>query len=94
MPVYLLLAVADPWVRRLPWRRRHLALWGGHRDALSSALALSVTGVPHVDPRLTTIGYGAVVLPLLLQGGLLQVVFRGLRLAEGPQAPEPQEHDA
>ena len=88
-PVYLLLGIADPMVRRLPWRWRHLAFWGGLRGALSIALALAVAGTPGVDPRIPTIAYGAVVLSLLVQGGLLELVFRGLRLPESAQAAQP-----
>lgn len=89
VPVYLLLGIADPMVRRLPWRWRHLAFWGGLRGALSIALALAVTGAPGVDPRVPTIAYGAVVLSLLVQGGLLELVFRALRLPERPEAAQP-----
>ena len=94
IPVYLLLGIADPMVRRLPWRWRHLAFWGGLRGALSIALALAVAGVAGVDPRVPTIAYGAVVLSLLLQGGLLEVVYRALGLAtpradQGTQTAEP-----
>ena len=89
VPVYLLLGIADPMVRRLPWRWRHLAFWGGLRGALSIALALAVAGTPGVDPRLPTIAYGAVVLSLLVQGGLLELVFRALRLPESAQAAQP-----
>lgn len=89
VPVYLLLGIADPMVRRLPWRWRHLAFWGGLRGALSIALALAVAGTPGVDTRIPTIAYGAVVLSLLVQGGLLELVFRGLGLTESAQAAQP-----
>lgn len=80
LPVYGLLVVADPRARRIPWRWRHLAVWAGLRGALSVALALSLAGRPHVSPQVATLGYGVVVLSLLVQGGFAGAVAHALRL--------------
>jgi CPA1 family monovalent cation:H+ antiporter len=75
VPVYLLLA-PEP----VPWRWRHLVFWGGLRGALGVALALSVAGTRGVDARVAPIAYGAIVLSLLVQGGLLRPLARWLRV--------------
>ena len=74
VPVYGLLAVADPRARSIPWRWRHMTLWGGLRGGLSVALALSVTAYARVNPSVPVLAYGMVVLSLLVQGGLLRPV--------------------
>jgi CPA1 family monovalent cation:H+ antiporter len=84
IPVYGLLALADPRGDAIPWSWRHMTLWGGLRGALSVALALSVAGHPGVDPRVSLIAYGMVVLSLLVQGGLLLPVASALRLRTVP----------
>jgi CPA1 family monovalent cation:H+ antiporter len=58
-----------------------MTFWGGMRGALSVALALSVASTPGVNPRISVIAYGMVVLSLLIQGGLLLPVadLLGLR---------------
>jgi CPA1 family monovalent cation:H+ antiporter len=63
-----------------------MTFWGGIRGALSVALALSVAGYAQVDPNLTVVAYGIVVLSLLIQGGLLLPVawLLGLRPQEAP----------
>lgn len=83
LPVYGLLAVADPRVRAIPWRWRHMTLWGGLRGGLAVALALSVRQVPGVDPSVSILAYGMVVLSLVVQGGLLVPVADLLRLRGG-----------
>jgi len=84
IPVYGLLAVADPRATSIPWRWRHMALWGGLRGALSVALALSVVGRAGVDARVSVLAYGMVILSLVVQGGLLVPVADklGLRAAK------------
>jgi Na+:H+ antiporter len=84
IPVYGLLAVADPRASAIPWRWRHLTLWGGLRGALSVALALSVADYPGVDHRVSLLAYGMVVLSLLVQGGLLVPIASALRLRASP----------
>ena len=81
LPVYGLLAVADPRVSWIPWRWRHLVFWSGMRGGLSIALALSLVGLAGVDARVATVGYGVVGLSLLVQGGLLRPVARLLGLS-------------
>ena len=80
VPTYLLLAVADPGGRQIPWRWRHLTFWGGLRGALGVALALSVAGLPNVGADVSTIAYGVILLSLLVQGGLIVAVTRALAL--------------
>jgi CPA1 family monovalent cation:H+ antiporter len=80
IPVYTLLGLADPRGRSIPWRWRHMTLWGGLRGALSVALALSVAAMPGVNPNVSVLAYGMVVLSLIIQGGLLLPVARLLRL--------------
>ena len=64
-----------------------MTFWGGIRGALSVALALSVAGYPQVNPLVSVLAYGMVVLSLLIQGGLLLPVadllhLRSVRPAE------------
>ncbi|HYM97981.1 MAG TPA: sodium:proton antiporter [Candidatus Sulfotelmatobacter sp.] len=71
LPVYSLLGLADLRGSSIPWSWRHLTFWGGIRGALSVALALSVAGYTQIDPLVSVLAYGMVVLSLLIQGGLL-----------------------
>jgi CPA1 family monovalent cation:H+ antiporter len=71
IPVYTLLGLADVRGSSIPWSWRHMTFWGGMRGALSVALALSVARYPGVNPEVSVIAYGMVVLSLLVQGGLL-----------------------
>lgn len=82
IPVYGLLAAVDPNGQRIPWAWRHMTLWGGLRGALSVALALSVAGNPAVNPGVSVIAYGMVVLSLVVQGGLLLPVASRLGLRQ------------
>ena len=84
VPVYGLLAAVDPRVKRIPWAWRHMTLWGGLRGALSVALALSVSANAAVNPNVSAIAYGMVVLSLVVQGGLLLPVAGLLGLRERP----------
>ena len=81
IPVYGLLGLSDVGGRSIPWSWRHMTFWGGMRGALSVALALSVADHPGVNPEVSVIAYGMVVLSLLVQGGLLLPVadLLGLR---------------
>ena len=47
---------------------------------LSVALALSVATYPQVNPNVSVLAYGMVVLSLVVQGGLLLPIARWLRL--------------
>ena len=69
--VYGLLAAFDRRASSIPWRWRHMTVWGGMRGALSVALALSVASYPQIPANVSVIAYGMVVLSLLVQGGLL-----------------------
>jgi CPA1 family monovalent cation:H+ antiporter len=80
LAVYALLGLADYRGTAIPWRWRHMTLWGGLRGALSVALALSVAAYPGVNPAVSVIAYGMVVLSLIVQGGLLLPVADLLRL--------------
>src|SRR5947209_4408464 len=80
LPVYGLLGLTDPSGSSIPWRWRHMTVWGGLRGALSVALALSVAAYPGVNPNVSVIAYGMVVLSLIVQGGLLLPVADLLRL--------------
>jgi CPA1 family monovalent cation:H+ antiporter len=71
IPVYGLLAISDPRARNIRPSWRTLTFWGGMRGALSVALALVVAETPGIDPRVSTVAYGMVVLSLLIQGGLM-----------------------
>src|SRR5207237_2357997 len=70
VPVYGLLAVADPRALAIPWRWRHLVFWGGIRGALAIPLALSAASDAAVDRRLPTPPYGAGVPSLFVRGRL------------------------
>jgi NhaP-type Na+/H+ and K+/H+ antiporter len=48
------------------------------------ALALSVAGLPQVNPQVSVVAYGIVVLSLLVQGGLLLPVAGLLGLRHPP----------
>jgi CPA1 family monovalent cation:H+ antiporter len=80
LPVYALLGLADFRGSSIPWSWRHMTFWGGIRGALSVALALSVAGYPQVNPLVSVLAYGMVVLSLLIQGGLLLPVADLLRI--------------
>jgi CPA1 family monovalent cation:H+ antiporter len=80
VPVYGLLALIDPRAARITWSWRALTFWGGLRGALSVALALVVAETPGIDPRVSTVAYGMVVLSLLIQGGLISPIARALGL--------------
>ena len=84
VPVYGLLAIADPLGRSIPWNWRHMTLWGGLRGGLGVALALSVSSVPGVDSRVSVVAYGMIVLSLIVQGGLLLLVADLLGLRARP----------
>ncbi len=57
-----------------------MTFWGGLRGALSVALALSVVGLPRVEPEVSSVAYGVVVLSLLFQGGFIVPVAQVLRV--------------
>ena len=82
VPVYGLLAITDPRAVRIKWSWRFLTFWGGMRGALSVALALVVAETPGIDPRVSTVAYGMVVLSLLIQGGLISPLARALGLSK------------
>lgn len=84
IPVYGLLGLADVRGSSIPWGWRHMTFWGGMRGALSVALALSVAAYPQVNPQVSAIAYGMVVLSLIVQGGLLLPVADLLRLRPRP----------
>ena len=81
VPVYGLLALADVRGESIPWAWRHVTFWAGLRGALAVALALSVSGAAGVDSRVAVVAYGVVLLSLLVQGGLMAPVTRGLKIA-------------
>ena len=78
VPVYGLLAAADPRSTTTPWPWRHLTFWAGLRGALSVALALSVADTGRIDSRVSVVAYGVVLLSLLVQGGLILPITRAL----------------
>jgi len=78
--VYGLLGAVDVRSRDIPWAWRHMTMWGGLRGALSVALALSVAAYPQVNPNVSVLAYGMVVLSLIVQGGLLLPVADLLHL--------------
>jgi len=82
LPVYALLGLADFRGSSIPWSWRHMTFWGGIRGALSVALALSVAGYPQVNPLVSVLAYGMVVLSLLIQGGLLLPVAEMLHIRQ------------
>jgi CPA1 family monovalent cation:H+ antiporter len=88
LPVYALLSLIDLRAESIPWTWRHMTFWGGLRGALSVALALSVAGYRQVNPSISVVAYGIVVLSLLVQGGLLLPVAGLLGLRQERQAPE------
>ena len=80
VPVYGLLTALDWRAISIPWPWRHLTFWAGLRGALSVALALSVADLTQVDKRVSIVAYGVVLLSLLIQGGLISLVARALRI--------------
>jgi CPA1 family monovalent cation:H+ antiporter len=87
IPVYALLGMSDVRGTSIPWRWRHMTFWGGMRGALSVALALSVATLPGVNPEVSVLAYGMVVLSLVIQGGLLLPVAELLKLRRGSTLP-------
>jgi len=82
VPVFGLLAISDPSAATIKWSWRFLTFWGGLRGALSVALALVVAATPGIDPRVSTMAYGMVVLSLLIQGGLMGPLAHALSLTQ------------
>ena len=82
IPVYGLLTASAWRSPAIPWAWRHLTFWAGLRGALSVALALSVAGTAGVDDRVSVVAYGVVLLSLLVQGGLIVPVTRGLQIEQ------------
>jgi CPA1 family monovalent cation:H+ antiporter len=80
-PVYGLLGLAALRGASIPWAWRHVTFWAGLRGALAVALALSVSGAAGVDSRVAVVAYGVVLLSLLVQGGLMAPVTRGLKIS-------------
>lgn len=80
VPVYALLGASALRPPAIPWRWRHMTFWAGLRGAISVALALSVANLSGVDSAVSLIAYGVVLLSLLVQGGLITPVARGLRI--------------
>jgi len=80
IPVYGLLWLAALRPPPIPWRWRNLTFWAGLRGALAVALALSVASTPGVDHRVSLVAYGVVLLSLVIQGGLISPVMRGLKI--------------
>ncbi len=80
IPVYGLLGLADVRGARIPCQWRHMTFWGGMRGALSVALALSVANYPGINPTVSVLAYGMVLLSLVVQGGLLLPVAELLGL--------------
>jgi CPA1 family monovalent cation:H+ antiporter len=80
-PVYGLLGLAALRGASIPWSWRHVTFWAGLRGALAVALALSVSGAAGVDSRVAVVAYGVVLLSLLVQGGLMAPVTRGLKIS-------------
>jgi len=93
VPVFGLLAIIDPRATNIRWSWRVLTFWGGLRGALSVALALVVAETPGIDPRVSTVAYGMVVLSLLIQGGLMGPIARALGLSQ-PESPANREADS
>ena len=85
VPVFGLLAIIDPRAANIRWSWRVLTFWGGLRGALSVALALVVAATPGIDPRVSSVAYGMVVLSLLIQGGLMGPLARALGLSHPEQ---------
>jgi CPA1 family monovalent cation:H+ antiporter len=79
--IYGLLGAIDWRARSIPWRWRHMTVWGGMRGALAVALALSVAQYPQIPAQVSVVAYGMVLLSLIVQGGLLLPVadLLGLR---------------
>ena len=80
IPVYGLLGLSALRPPPIPWPWRHLTFWAGLRGALAVALALSVAATPRVDPRVSIVAYGVVLVSLLVQGGLISPVVSMLRI--------------
>lgn len=80
VPVYGLLGLSAFRSVEIPWRWRHLAFWAGIRGALSVALALSVAETSGIDPRVSAVAYGVVLLSLLVQGALTAPLTRALKI--------------
>ena len=90
VPVYTLLGLSDIRGSSIPWSWRHMTFWGGMRGALSVALALSVAAYPGVNPQVSVIAYGMVVLSLLVQGALLLPLADLLGLSHPAKSPAAQ----
>lgn len=81
--VYGLGALAHWRQRNLPWRWRHVMVWGGLRGAVPVALALGLPRSLAGHDTLVAVIFGVVLLSLLGQGLTMPVLLRRLGLAQG-----------
>jgi CPA1 family monovalent cation:H+ antiporter len=72
----------------LPWRWRHVILWGGLRGAVPVALALGLPAGLGWRDTLVALVFGVVLLSLLGQGLTMPLLLRWLGLAGNKPTPE------
>ncbi len=85
--VYGLGALAHWRQRNLPWRWRHVMVWGGLRGAVPVALALGLPTSLAGRDTLVAVIFGVVLLSLLGQGLTMPTLLRRLRLAQRGDRP-------
>jgi CPA1 family monovalent cation:H+ antiporter len=79
--VYGLGWVVNRWGEPIPWRWRHVLLWGGMRGAICLALALSLPQTLGADRDLiTTMTFGVVLFTLLVQGLTIRPFVNWLKI--------------
>jgi len=86
--VYGLGALAHWRGRNLPWRWRHVMVWGGLRGAVPVALALGLPASLAGRDTLVAVIFGVVLLSLLGQGLSMPALLRRLSLGQSGQGPE------
>jgi monovalent cation:H+ antiporter, CPA1 family len=82
LSVYLLVNISNLFVKRIPIRWQHVAVWGGLRGALALALALSLDSAFPYRNQILHITFGVVIFSILVQGLTMRPFLRMLRIAD------------
>lgn len=68
----------------VPWRFKHVLVWGGLRGALALALALALPDIPE-RTQVVTATFAVVAFSIIVQGLSMQPLVRWLRLSHPPE---------
>jgi CPA1 family monovalent cation:H+ antiporter len=86
LSVYLLVALSNLFVEKIPLRWQHVAVWRGLRGALALALALSLNSEFPRREQILNLTFGVVIFSILVQGLTINPLVIILKLANGDDA--------